>query len=302
MTKTYRGRFAPSPTGPLHFGSLIAATASYLQARTQDGEWLVRIEDIDPPREVPGASDSILQTLDHFGFEWDQGITYQSQRHHLYDQALQQLENKGQLFVCACSRKDIAELSPSGIYPGTCRQGIPVGREARSWRVRCGHHVIQFNDAIQGQIQCDLASEVGDFVLKKVDGLFAYQLAVAVDDALQGITEVVRGVDLLGCTAQQIYLHQQLGYQSPRYIHHPVAVNDLGQKLSKQNLAPALDTSSPAVLLWRTLQFLGQLPPNELQLANLTELWAWAFEYWHLSKIPQVAARQVEENGELSDR
>ncbi len=302
MTKRYRGRFAPSPTGPLHFGSLIAAVASYLQARQHGGEWLVRIEDIDPPREVPGASASILRTLERYGFEWDQVVSYQSQRSELYENALQQLQEMDVLFACACSRKEIAKQTPNGIYPGTCRQGLPAGRHARSWRVRSDARDIRFNDAIQGEIQCALATEVGDFVLKRADGLYAYQLAVAIDDAVQGITEVVRGVDLLSCTPQQIYLHQLLGYTSPQYIHHPVATNAQGQKLSKQNQAPALDCTNPVAHLWQALTFLGQAPPPELEKSTLPELWTWAIKHWQLANIPHLTGRQVEENGRLSDR
>ena len=302
MTKRYRGRFAPSPTGPLHFGSLIAAVASYLQARQNGGQWLVRIEDIDPPREVPGASDSILRTLEAHGFEWDEAVSYQSQRSEFYEDALDKLQQMDLLFACACSRKEITKQTPDGIYPGTCRQGVPAGRHARSWRVRSDARDIRFNDAIQGDIHCALSTEVGDFVLKRADGLYAYQLAVAIDDAAQGMTEVVRGVDLLSCTSQQIYLHQLLGYTSPQYIHHPVATNAQGQKLSKQNQAPALDGANPVTHLWHALTFLGQSPPTELQKSALPAIWAWAFEHWQLSNIPHTTGRQVEENGQLSDR
>jgi len=302
MTDTYRGRFAPSPTGPLHFGSLIAAVASYLQARHHLGEWLVRIEDIDPPREVPGASSSILHALEAFGFEWDQEVTFQSQRSDIYDDALARLDQNGYLFACACSRREIAKQTSDGIYPGTCRQGLPKGRQARSWRVRCDTRVIRFHDTIQGDIHCEIGKEVGDFVLMRADGLYAYQLAAAADDALQGMTEVVRGVDLLDSTAQQIYLQQLLGYPSPLYTHHPVAVNQQGQKFSKQNQARALDIRKPGPQLWHALEFLGQQPPSEMQNAGLPEIWTWARSGWDMTKIPRVRERQVEEAGQLSDQ
>jgi glutamyl-Q tRNA(Asp) synthetase len=302
MTNPYRGRFAPSPTGPLHFGSLVAAVASYLQARRQEGEWWLRIEDIDPPREVPGASDTIIRTLSLFGFEWTGEVIYQSRRREFYQAALEQLRLEGRLYPCACSRKDIALHSPEGIYPGTCRHGMTDGEHTRSWRLRCDERVIRFTDGIQGEIHCELAREVGDFVLKRADGLLAYHLAVAVDDALQGMTEVVRGVDLLACTAQQIYLHQLLGHPSPDYLHHPIAQNAQGQKLSKQNLATPLDTTQPVPQLWQALQFLGQSPPPELRHSRLDELWQWAAPNWRATAIPRIQQQRIEEVGRLTDK
>lgn len=215
MTELYRGRFAPSPTGPLHFGSLVAAVASYLQARRHAGQWWLRIEDIDPPREVPGASESIVRTLAQFGFEWHGEVVYQSQRSEIYQTALAQLQQDGLLYPCACSRKDIALRSPSGVYPGTCREGLAKGQQPRSWRVRCDERVIRFIDGIQGDIQCALSREIGDYVLERADGLLAYHLAVGVDDAQQGMTEVVRGADLLASTAQQIYYNSYLAIPAP---------------------------------------------------------------------------------------
>jgi glutamyl-Q tRNA(Asp) synthetase len=297
MAKTlYRGRFAPSPSGPLHFGSLIAATASYLQARCQQGEWWLRIEDIDPPREVPGASDDILRALDAFGFEWDGPVTYQSRRHALYDAALDQLRQQAQLYPCACSRKDIAEASPSGVYPGTCRQGLGPNQQARAWRIRVPEQAIEFTDKIQG-IQCtDLAREVGDFVLLRADGFHAYQLATAVDDAEQGMTEVVRGADLLDSTPRQRFVQQALGLASPDYAHHPVVLAANGDKLSKQNLAPPLNIKHANLLLHAALRFLGQAVPDELRSGHLSELWQWARQYWQFEHIPKIQGRQIEKN------
>ncbi len=289
---TYRGRFAPSPTGPLHFGSLVAAVASYLQAKQQQGQWLIRIEDIDPPREVAGAADDILSTLEQFGFEWDGDILYQHTRLSRYEAVFEQLQQQNQLFACACSRKEIAKHNTK-IYPGTCRQGLQ-GRTARSWRIKTVADSITFNDAIQGIQQCELATDIGDFIVKRADGLYAYQLAVAIDDIEQGITEVVRGYDLLNSTFNQCFLHQCLGHTSPQYAHHPTVLNPQGEKLSKQQGATALDPQQANQLLWQALRFLGQQPPATLQSAPLPELWQWAKHHWKLQKIPKNRGNYVE--------
>jgi glutamyl-Q tRNA(Asp) synthetase len=303
QTPTYRGRFAPSPTGPLHFGSLIAAVASYCQARSSSGEWLVRIEDIDPPREVPGSSDSILQTLERFGFQWDGEVVYQSHRSRLYTDALDDLIGKKRLYPCACSRKEIAKTSKMGVYPGTCRQGLPGGRHARSWRLLTGEDEIYFSDAIQGPQSYSMERDIGDFVLKRADGLFAYQLAVAIDDSDQGITQVVRGSDLLDSAPRQIYLQQQLGINSAEYAHHPIVVDDQGEKLSKQKLAPALDQNQNQLQaeLYRALRFLGQPVPAELLDSDLDSLWKWAIENWSMEYIPRKIASSIEQ-GSSEDR
>ena len=298
---TYRGRFAPSPTGPLHFGSLVAAVASYCQARVMNGEWLLRIEDIDPPREVAGASENIIHTLDRFGFEWNGPIIYQHQRSEIYLAALETLSEKGRLYPCACSRKEISKTSKLGIYPGTCRQGLPHGRQARSLRLLTQAGELHFDDAIQGQCQFSIENEIGDFILKRADGLFAYQLAVAVDDALQNITQVVRGSDLLDSTSRQLYLQQQLGYASPSYAHHPIVLDQQGEKLSKQKLAPALDQKHISIQLYRALAFLGHTPPTDLLKADPQSLWQWAFENWSLANIPKQAALRADDFPELSD-
>ena len=287
----YRGRFAPSPTGPLHFGSLIAAVASYLEAKTREGEWLLRMEDLDRPREMPGAADVILRTLQAFGFEWDGPVLYQSRRDEAYAAALERLRQAELVYGCACTRREIADSAIDGIdgpvYPGTCRGGLPSGKSPRAWRMVTEDRNIALDDAIQGRLSQNLQRDIGDFVLKRADGLYAYQLAVVVDDAEQGITHVVRGADLLDSTPRQIYLQQTLNYATPRYAHVPVAANAGGEKLSKQTLAAALDAASAAPLLWQALQFLGQRPDPALQQADLDAVWAWAQAHWQLERIPR---------------
>ncbi|MBK9018731.1 MAG: tRNA glutamyl-Q(34) synthetase GluQRS [Sulfuritalea sp.] len=290
----YRGRFAPSPTGPLHFGSLVAATGSFLEARSRGGEWLLRIEDVDAPRCSAAAADDILRTLDAFGFAWDGEVVWQSRRDAAYAAALDRLRKAGRVFPCACTRRELADsaIAPDGaaIYPGTCRDGLPPGRGARAWRLRVGDARIAFDDAIQGRIESDLARDAGDFVLLRADGLHAYQLAVVVDDAEAGITDVVRGADLLTSTARQIYLQQCLGLPTPAYAHLPVAVNTAGEKLSKQTRAHALDVAQPVPDLSAALAFLGQRPPPELAAATVPELWRWAVASWRLDRVPRGPA------------
>ncbi len=294
----YRGRFAPSPTGPLHFGSLVAAVASYADARAAGGEWLVRVEDLDPPREMPGAADSILQALDAFAMQWDGTVLYQSARSAAYGAALDRLAEAGWTYPCACTRKEIADSAERAettvpgelVYPGTCRNGLPPGRAPRSVRLRVDDAVIAFDDAVQGPVRQDLGRAVGDFVLRRADGFFAYQLAVVVDDADQGITDVVRGADLLGSTARQIYLQHCLGMPTPRYCHHPVATDSSGDKLSKQTLAAPVDPAHADAALARALAFLGHAPPAELAGAGMRDLWAWAIENWDRARIPRVRA------------
>lgn len=262
----YTGRFAPSPTGPLHFGSLVAALASWLDARAAGGRWLVRIEDLDGPRVQPGAADDILRALERLGLGWDGAVEYQSRRTALYRSALERL--RSQTYWCGCTRREIADsslgLAPDGaqIYPGTCRDGLPPGKAARALRVKVDNARVAFADRVQGSGEQYLARDVGDFVLYRADGQFAYQLAVVVDDADQGVTDVVRGADLIGSTARQIYLQHLLGYATPRYFHVPVVLNDAGEKLSKQTGAEALDLSAPQRELGRALAFLNQ--PEDL--------------------------------------
>ncbi|MFN3325600.1 MAG: tRNA glutamyl-Q(34) synthetase GluQRS [Bryobacteraceae bacterium] len=290
---TYRGRFAPSPTGPLHFGSLVAAAASYLDARSRGGAWLVRMEDVDLPRVQPGAAELILRTLERFGFEWDGGVMYQSERTGAYREALDRLRAAGQAFPCGCTRKEVSEAGQR--YPGTCRAGLPRGRTARAWRVWAGEETMYFEDRLQGRQWQNLAEEVGDFVVLRADGLFAYQLAVVVDDAAQGITDVVRGADLLDSTPRQIRLLRLLGFEIPRYLHVPVALNREGQKLSKQTLALAVDPAAAGSQLAAAMTFLGQDPPAGLERAGAKEILRWATEAWDARKIPAVQAMPAPE-------
>lgn len=290
----YRGRFAPSPTGPLHFGSLIAATASYLQARYQGGEWWVRIEDIDPPREVTGASDTILRTLEAFGFEWDGSVIYQSRHLARYRAALEQLRAEGRAYACACSRKELIAAGGHDIYPGICRHGLPPGRQGRSWRLLVPDGADSYKDAIQGPQWTEPSREIGDFILWRGDGYVAYQLATALDDAEQGMTEVVRGADLLDSTSRQRLVQQALGLTSPAYAHHPVVAGPDGKKLSKQYFSTPLDNRRSSPLLYTALDFLGQAPPEDLHGSPLNELWQWAIHNWDLDRIPKVPSRQLE--------
>ena len=296
MSERYRGRFAPSPTGPLHFGSLVAAVGSYLDARSQGGEWYVRIEDVDGPRTVPGAADGILRTLEGFGFEWDGEVWVQSRRLDAYHAALVRLQLDGFVYPCGCSRSEIAATStqPSvdgGLrYPGTCRNGLAEGRAARAWRLRVPDREFAFVDRVQGESRQHLEREVGDVVLLRADGQYAYQLAVVVDDAAQGINAVVRGVDLLDSTVRQRWLQQCLGFPAPSYAHLPVAVNAVGEKLSKQTQAPAVDPAHGSGLLAAVCTFLGHPPPAELRGAPLPEFWRWAVASWSMDKVPKVRA------------
>lgn len=280
----YRGRFAPSPTGPLHFGSLVAAAASFLEARSKGGEWLVRIEDLDRDRVRPGAADRILADLERLGFEWDGEVVWQSERNEAYRAAFEKLRESGWVYPCGCTRKEIAE---AGRYPGRCANGLPPDKKARAWRVRTDGVAVSFLDGLQGAQSQDVAAEVGDFVVLRADGLFAYQLAVVVDDAAQGITDVVRGADLLDSTARQIHLQGLLGLEKPGYAHIPVATDEEGNKLSKQTLAPALDDGSEPAQLSAALTFLGHAPPAELRAAPVRELWDWAKQSWGLDAVPR---------------
>ncbi|HSD36615.1 MAG TPA: tRNA glutamyl-Q(34) synthetase GluQRS [Rhodocyclaceae bacterium] len=294
---SYIGRFAPSPSGALHFGSLVAAVGSYLDARVSGGRWLLRMEDIDAPRTVPGAAERILGQLEAFGFTWDGPVLVQSERLERYRAALDELLARGLVFACACSRKEMADSSlardGSRRYPGTCRHGLPAGRSARAWRFVAPAGELGWLDAVQGEQSEDVARDVGDFVLLRADGQFAYQLAVVVDDAEQGVTHIVRGADLLDSTGRQIALQQALGVATPQYAHLPVATNAHGEKLSKQTLARALDGAMPVQPLWDALRFLGQEPPDALRRDSLGGLWAWGHENWLLAKVPQTRAAFV---------
>jgi glutamyl-Q tRNA(Asp) synthetase len=295
--KRYRGRFAPSPTGPLHFGSLVAAVGSFLEARAHGGEWLVRMEDLDPPRVAPGAADEILRTLEACGMQWESVVAYQSARDDAYHAAFHRLRQAGHVYPCGCSRREIADSAVAGseglVYPGTCRDGVSQSRTPRAWRLDTRGAAVEFEDALQGRITCRLEEEYGDFVLYRADRVYAYQLAVVVDDAEQGITDVVRGADLLGSTPRQIHVQRLLGLDPPRYMHLPIAVNERGEKLSKQTFAAPLDATRPLPALLAALSFLGQQPPRELARATVTELWSWAEKNWRLERVPRVASAPV---------
>jgi glutamyl-Q tRNA(Asp) synthetase len=292
----YRGRFAPSPTGPLHFGSLVAALGSYLDARANGGQWLLRIEDVDAPRTLPGAADDILRTLEAFGFEWDGEVVVQRDRLDCYHAALVRLQLDGHTYPCACSRSEIATaaqvaaIDGGPVYPGTCRAGLGAGRAARAWRLRVPDREFCFVDRVQGESRQNLAHEVGDFVLLRADGQYAYQLAVVVDDAAQGVNAVVRGVDLLASTARQIWLQQCLGVPTPSYAHLPVVVNALGEKLSKQTLARAVLPADGSALLARALTFLGHTAPAEVRELPVAGFWRWAIANWSIARVPAVRA------------
>jgi glutamyl-Q tRNA(Asp) synthetase len=288
---SYRGRFAPSPTGPLHFGSLVAAVASWLDARAAGGEWLVRIEDVDETRTVPGAADDILRTLESLGLAWDGEVAWQSRRKDLYEQALARLGARGLVYRCKCSRKEIADSGLHGIegaiYPGTCRGLGLAGDVPAALRVAADDERIGFEDRVQGFVSHNVARDIGDFVLKRRDGLHAYQLAVVVDDAEQGVTDIVRGADLLWSTPRQIALQRHLGLPTPRYVHFPVVTHGGGEKLSKQTLAAPSAKSDPAALL-DALEFLGQPLPDSRSIA---EILAQATRAWDPGKIPRVPSR-----------
>lgn len=286
----YIGRFAPSPTGLLHIGSLLTALASYADARANRGKWLVRMEDLDPPREMPGAAAHILHTLEAFGFEWDGEVVWQSRRHSLYRDALGRLKEKGLLYPCYCSRKDWQAAAAQGadgfVYNGRCRrpEDRPHTDKPPAWRIRVNDETIGFDDGIVGHYAQNLARDIGDFVLLRADGFWAYQLAVVADDADQGITHIVRGQDLLVSTPRQIYLQRCLGFATPHYAHLPLLVNKHGQKWSKQTLALALDENNKEQLLRQVLEYLN-LPPAP-EVSRPQALLSWAIEHWQPHKIP----------------
>ena len=292
-TNSYIGRFAPSPTGPLHIGSMLAALGSYLQARHQQGKWLVRIEDLDPPREVPGASDDILRTLERYHLYWDDDIVYQHKRHERYREILDTLQQNQLLYPCTCSRKLIQEtalVGPLGmIYPGTCRVKKTSLSHQYSLRLILPDTKSVFKDAIQPEINLNLRREIGDVVLKRADGFFAYHLAVVVDDNDQQITEVVRGSDLLYSTPVHLILQYYLEFKTPTYVHLPILLNQKGEKLSKQTGAKKVDIKNIESTLIFLLQCLGQKPPADLHDASVDEILHWATSHWQLQAIPAEA-------------
>ena len=285
--KHYIGRFAPSPTGPLHFGSLLAALASFLDARSCNGKWLLRMEDLDPPREPPGTDQIILNQLQDLGLTWDGEVLYQSTRLPEYEKTLEQLTSMQLCFRCDCSRPRIKALG--SVYDGHCRDRHLDQTSKSSVRLRVDDSRISFDDLIQGEYSQQLNKDVGDFILRRKDGLFAYQLAVVVDDAFQDINCIVRGYDLLESTPRQIYIQRILGLPTPRYAHIPVVTNEQGQKLSKQHFAEAIDTDNASEQLLQALKFLGQQPPRKLQGSSTTTILAWAQEAWDIQAVPKLA-------------
>ncbi|MCB6182491.1 tRNA glutamyl-Q(34) synthetase GluQRS [Leeia sp. TBRC 13508] len=287
---TYIGRFAPSPTGPLHFGSLFTAIASYLDAKANLGKWLLRIEDIDTPRVMPGATNQILSILDAYGLHWDGEVVYQHQQTAYYQQLLSQLKDKHRAYGCQCSRKEIAEIAHAGVegpvYPGTCRQ--QTVSQVRAWRFAMEGAEISFEDQIQGTQHYDIAKSLGDFVLFRADGLVAYQLAVVADDHQAGVTHIVRGIDLIHSTPRQMQLQTALGFTTPMYSHLPIIVSSSGQKLSKQNLATPVTDENPLITWHQVLDLLNQAPPAISEFDSLSSLIDWAISHWNIEKIPKA--------------
>ncbi|HGG7589242.1 TPA: tRNA glutamyl-Q(34) synthetase GluQRS [Neisseria meningitidis] len=290
----YTGRFAPSPTGLLHIGSLLTAVASYADARAHGGKWLIRMEDLDPPREMPGAASHILHTLEAFGFEWDGEVAYQSRRYALYEETLCRLKTAGLVYPCHCSRKDWQAAAVHGadgfVYNGRCRhpgQRPALQGKQPAWRIRVPDRIIGFSDGIVGGYAQNLARDIGDFVLLRADGYWAYQLAVVADDAEQGVTHIVRGQDLLVSTPRQIYLQQCLDVPTPQYAHLPLLTNAQGQKWSKQTLAPALDLNRREQLLRQVFRYLKL--PEAPETDRPAELLDWAVAHWDMDKVPKHA-------------
>jgi glutamyl-Q tRNA(Asp) synthetase len=297
-SKSYVGRFAPSPTGPLHLGSLYTALASYLDARARRGRWLLRIDDIDTPRNVPGAVGSILATLDAYGLHWDGPVFYESEHLADYEQALAELQREGLLYPCTCSRKMLAELpGRHDIYPGLCRNraAVPSG-QLYALRIKSDGRDIRFEDRLQGAICQNLAAEHGDFILKRKEGIVSYQLACVIDDHLQGVTHVVRGFDLVDSTPKQIYLQQLLGLPTPSYLHVPLIIDNHGYKLSKQTLAEAVTMRNTPVVMLQLLELLKQKPPHGLKQASCPEMLEWAVQNWNPEPLMKTHAIQPEIN------
>ena len=284
-TPAYRGRFAPSPSGPLHLGSLVAAVGSYLDAKAHAGKWLLRIEDIDPPREVEGAADAIMHCLDAHGLHWDEAVSYQSQHSQYYEANLAILAEKQLSYACDCTRKMIQQQG--GHYQGHCRYR-EVSTQPCSVRFLNRQPVLAFNDLHRGKVQADPAFATEDFIIKRKDGLYAYHLAMVSDDIRQGITHVVRGADLLQPSACQLSLYQAFSARPPVYLHLPVVVTQPGLKLSKQNHAPALDNSQASSNLILVLTLLGHTPPAELTAASCDSILHWAIEHWQVARLPNV--------------
>jgi glutamyl-Q tRNA(Asp) synthetase len=279
------GRFAPSPTGPLHFGSLYTALAGFLQVRSQHGLWRLRIDDLDTPRNVKGSADAILKTLEVFGLHWDGEVYYQSRHIDVYEHSINELQKNKLIYPCACSRKTLAagagRQAQSDIYPGICRDRQTPVDGPHALRIKTDHRIITFQDDLQGLIADDLAGQYGDFIVKRKDQIIAYQFAVVIDDDLQQVNHIVRGFDLLDATSKQIYLQQLLGLSTPGYMHVPVIIDAQGYKLSKQSQAAAVDLTSPHRVIFGLLSLLKQNPPIELQQVPVTELLSWAIAHWN---------------------
>jgi glutamyl-Q tRNA(Asp) synthetase len=287
VTAPYVGRFAPSPSGRLHLGSLTTAVASYLEARQRQGRWLLRIEDLDASRAVAGASARMLGTISHLGFEWDGEVLYQSQRQHLYEAAFERLSAAGLLYPCSCSRRVLRDHDADSGYPGTCRGGAS-GAGPYAWRLRLDERRREaFSDGLRGWCEQPMAP-LGDPIVRRRDTVISYQLAVVVDDADNGVTDVVRGDDLLASTAWQRCLQQALALPAPRYCHLPLVVDADGQKLSKSLHAVPLDGDQASAWLWRALTLLRQQPPESLRSASLRTIWQWAIESWQLARLRSV--------------
>ncbi|SDK32460.1 tRNA glutamyl-Q(34) synthetase GluQRS [Pseudomonas indica] len=280
----YVGRFAPTPSGYLHFGSLVAALASYLDARAVGGRWLLRMEDLDPPREMPGAQDAILHALESYGFEWDGELVRQSERHDRYAEVIDRLIERGLAYACTCSRKQLE--GHGGVYPGTCRDAGHDRHDA-AIRLRVPDREYAFVDRVQGEFHQHLGRDVGDFVIRRRDGLYAYQLAVVLDDGWQGVTDVVRGADLLDSTPRQLYLQEVLGLPHPRYLHVPLIIQPDGHKLGKSYRSPPLAADQASPLLLRALRALGQQPPADLEGSLPGAVLAWGIAHWDATRIPR---------------
>ncbi len=286
-TTTYVGRFAPSPTGSLHFGSLLAALASFLDARANNGSWLVRIEDLDPPRESAGSADLILRQLNDLGLHWDGEVLYQSSRLEAYEVVSNQLQERGLCFLCDCTRPQIKAMG--NVYDGSCRHRLSAPANEYATRVKVEAIDIAFGDRVQGHYQQNLTKEVGDFIIRRKDKLFAYQLAVVADDQSQNITHIIRGFDLIDSTPRQIYLQQVLNYDQLEYGHVPVIVDERGQKLSKQAFAASIETDKAAGLIYQALAILGQSPPTAFEKESPQQLLQWAIENWDIQAVPKLA-------------
>ena len=281
----YRGRFAPSPTGHLHLGSLYTAVASFLEARSQQGKWLLRMDDLDTPRNQKGAVSHILKTLEVFGLYWDESVIYQSQQEAFYQAAIKALQQKQHLYTCVCSRKPLKNYP---IYPQFCRNLPSNTADNHALRLKTSPHKISFHDQLQGKISHEISTEHGDFIIQRKDAIIAYQLAVSVDDHHQKITHIVRGIDLLNCTPKQIYLQKLLNFSQPVYTHIPIIINESGQKLSKQACAKVISPIHPEKTLYHILELLKQQPPIELKNAPVSELLSWATTHWSMQSLKNI--------------